>query len=133
MSIKSSLFAFCANMVILAGSALADKPVLPSDSSALQVKSAHVVNAPNGAYVTGTTQTSFGYSAPPSPHVHVFAYDAKGNLIGEQVDKVNRTLLMRSHLNPRARSSYVTFFPADASKIAKIRVVAHSGHPPLEG
>lgn len=128
MSIKSSLLPFCAAVAILAGSALAATPVLVSESSALQVKSARVVNASNGAYVTGTTQTSFGYSAPSNPHVHVLAYDARGNLIGEAVDNVNRTRLMRSHLNPRARSSYVAFFPASASQIAKIYVVSHSGH-----
>lgn len=128
MNIRSFFFAAGIALILCSGKAVADAAVLEPASKAIQVKSARVVKAPNGAYVTGTAQTSFGYAAPSHPHVHILAYDAEGNLVGEKVDSLSRARLVKSHLNPRARASYVAFFPVDASEIVRVMVVPHARH-----
>ncbi|CAN5750431.1 hypothetical protein BH09VER1_BH09VER1_12040 [soil metagenome] len=110
-------------------SAFANPTISSSSEKAMQIDSARVVKAPGGgSYVTGTVEPSFGYTAPRAAHVHVAAYDANGKLLGEKVDKLNGNNLVRWHLRPRPRASYVVFFPWEPSQIAKVTIVEHSGH-----
>ena len=81
-----------------------------------------------GSYVTGMTESSFGYVAPRAVHVHVAAYDANGKLLGEKIDKINGNNLVRWHLRPRPRAPYTVFFPWEPSQIAKATVIEHSGY-----
>lgn len=108
--------------------ASAQPAIATSSGNALKVSSARIVKAPGGSYITGSLQPSFGYAAPSSPHVHVTVYDVDGRMLTEKVDKVSRNRLVRSHLQPRPRASYVAFVPWSPSQIARITVVQHSGH-----
>jgi len=93
-----------------------------SSGNNLTVTSTRVVKAPGGSFVTGSLQPSFGYTAPSSPHVHVTVYDTNGKILTEEVDKVGRNQLVRSHLQPRPRATYVAFVPWNPSKISRVTV-----------
>ncbi|MCX6972958.1 MAG: hypothetical protein NTZ94_01450 [Verrucomicrobia bacterium] len=68
------------------------------------------------------------YAAPRAAHVHVAGYDTNGKLLAEKVDKLNSNNLVRWHLRPRQRASYLVFFLWTPAQIAKVSVIEHSGH-----
>jgi len=129
MKIKPSLVGIV-SLVASAFIASASPAISAVSENAMRISSAHVVKAPwgGGSYVTGLAEPSFGYSVPRAAHVHISVYDVNGKLLGEKIDKLNSPRLVRSHLNPHPRTSYVAFFPWEPSQIAKVTIVEHSGH-----
>src|SRR3979411_1097061 len=82
--------------------ASANLAISTSSENSVRLSSARVVRAlGGGSYVTGMTEPSFGYIAPRAAHVHVAAYDAKGKLLAEKIDKINGNSLVRWHLRLR--------------------------------
>jgi hypothetical protein len=131
MKIKTLSIAVGFAAVLFASSSIASTdPVISSSSeNSVRICSARVVRAPGGgSYVTGMTEPSFGYVAPRAVHVHVASYDANRNLVAEKIGKINGNNLVRWHLRPRPRASYIVFFPLEPSQIAKVTVVEHSAH-----
>jgi len=109
--------------------AWANLAISTSSENSVRISSARVVRAlGGGSYVTGMTEPSFGYVAARGAHVHVAAYDAKGKLLAEKIDKINSKNLVRWHLRPRPRASYSVFFPWEPSQISNVIVIEHSGH-----
>ena len=100
--------------------------MVSSDSPAL-----HVANArfnPHSNKVGGVVSLNFGYAAPWSPHVHIFALDSSGTLLYKSCDKLMRHLLVRNPRLHRGRDSFSVSLPAELHGIATIRVVASGGH-----
>ena len=108
-----SLAAGFAALLFASSSIASTNPVISSSSeNSVRISSARVVRAlGGGSYVTGMIEPSFGYVAPRAMHVHVAAYDAKGKLLTEKIDKINGNNLVRWHLRPRPRAPYAVFFP----------------------
>jgi hypothetical protein len=130
---KTKTFSLAVGIAVLlfASSRIASaNPVISSSSeNSVRISSSKLVRAlVGGSYVTGMTEPSFGYVAPRTMHVHVAAYDAKGKLLAEKIDKINGNNLVRWHFRPRPRAPYTVFFPWEPSQIAKVTVIEHSGH-----
>jgi len=100
-------------------------PVLSTSSARpIEISSARLERAlGSGTYVTGVVEPAFGYAAGGAVNIQVVAYGQNGRLLAETSDKVNFYRLVRWHLNPRPRASYVAYFPWAASEIAKVDVV----------
>jgi hypothetical protein len=131
MRAKTSLFTASLAALLLAGASIASaSPAISSSSEkTMNIKSARVVKAfGGGSYVTGTAEPSFGYASPRAAHVHISVYDAKGSLLAEKTDNLSRVRLVRWHLNPHPRASFVAYFPWTPAQIAKVVVTEHSGH-----
>jgi hypothetical protein len=131
MKIKTLSLAAGAAVLLFASSGIASTNTVISTSSedSVRIGSARVVRAlGGGSYVTGMMEPSFGYAAPRAVHVHVAAYDANRNLVAEKIGKINGNNLVRWHLRPRPRASYIVFFPLEPSQIAKVTVAEHSAH-----
>ena len=104
----------------------ASRIMVSSESPAL-----HVANArfnPHSNKVGGVVSLNFGYAAPWSPHVHIFALDSSGTLLYKSCDKLMRHLLVRNPRLHRGRDSFSVSLPAKLHGIATIRVVASGGH-----
>ena len=104
----------------------ASRIMVSSESPAL-----HVANArfnPHNNTVGGVVSLNFGYAAPWSPHVHIFALDSSGTLLYKSCDRLMRHLLARNPRLHRGRDSFSVSLPAKLHGIATIRVVASSGH-----
>lgn len=114
--------------LLFTGAALASPQISAPAGGSLRVESARLTPAAGGSYVSGKVESSSGYAAPSTPHVHVSAYDSRGRLLAEKDDKLNRDSLVRSHLQPAPHASYVVFLAENPANIARITVLVHGGH-----
>jgi hypothetical protein len=104
--------------------------MVSSESPALRVENARL--DPHDSKVRGVVYLNFGYAAPWSAHVHIFALDSSGKALYESCDKLSRDLLTPSPRFRRGRDSFSASLPSDLHGIATIRVVASSEHHDCE-
>jgi len=102
-----------------------------SSENAFTVRSAHIVKAPGGAYITGLVQPAWGSPTTSNAQVQVTVYDVNGKVLTEQIDQVSRNRLTRWHLQPQPRASYVVFVPWSPAQISRATVTAQRGHHPI--
>lgn len=118
-----------ASIFLLAASAQASPAVKTGFGSDVVVTSAHLGTAPGGGtYVSGISEPALGISAPAHPHLHITAYDRKGDILVEKIEVLNRSDLTVNHYFPRPRATYTAYLPVDASQISRITITPHSGH-----
>ena len=105
----------------VANSIASGNPTISTFSeNSIRFRSARIVSAIGGGfYLTGMVEPSFGYIAVGSARVSVAVYDIEGNLIAEK--------LLKWHLRPNPRASFVVFFPFEPSQIANVTVKAGLG------
>jgi hypothetical protein len=113
----------------VANSIASGNPTISTFSeNSIRFRSARIVSAIGGGfYLTGMVEPSFGYIAVGSARVSVAVYDIEGNLIAEKTDKINGYELLKWHLRPNPRASFVVFFPFEPSQIANVTVKAGLG------
>ena len=111
---------FAALLLASSSIAFSQPPISVSSEHSVRIVDARIVSAPGGgSYVTGLVKPSFGY-APHAVNVHVAAFDGSGQLLGQKVDHVNTSRLVRWHLHPNPRAGYTVFLPWEPARIAKV-------------
>lgn len=113
-------------MVFAGTSQTSPRIVESSETPALHLQNVRI--DPRDGKLRGTAQLNFGYAAPQSPHVHIYALNAAGNVIYEGCDMLSKQLLSPHPRFPAGRDAFSAQLPADLKGAQTIEVVASSGH-----
>jgi len=77
--------------------------------------------------IRGTAYVNFGYAAPRAAHVHAYALNSRGEVVGGTCDALSGSILSpHPRLSRPRRDSFSMRLPA-GTQIHEIRLVAHTG------
>jgi hypothetical protein len=82
---------------------------------------------PRDGKIRGTAYVTFGYAAPRVAHVHAYALNTKGVVVGETCDTLSGALLApHPRLSQKGRDAFSMTIPA-GDQVREVRLVAHVG------